>query len=296
MAVVQTNEIVKKFGKQTVLNGVNIQVEEGEVYGFIGPNGAGKSTTIRILLGMLKATSGTATIFGHDVWRDAVAIHERLAYVPGDVNLWLNLSGGEVLDLFASMKKQYSKKRERFLIDQFALDVSKKCRTYSKGNRQKVALISAFASEADLYILDEPTSGLDPLMERIFQECILDAKSREKSVLLSSHILSEVERLCDRIGIIRHGEIIESGTLQEMRHLTRTNLRMTTVKPPIQLEQQPGVHEVVKEGDIVTFQVDTEHLASVIQYVSSFGVTSLESAQPTLEDLFMRHYEGSEQR
>ncbi|EGK07459.1 ABC superfamily ATP binding cassette transporter, ABC protein [Desmospora sp. 8437] len=296
MSVVQTNNLVKEFGKATALNGVNLQVEEGEVYGFIGPNGAGKSTTIRILLGMLKATSGTATIFGRDVWRDAVAIHERLAYVPGEVNLWPNLTGGEVLDLFASMKKQYSKGRERMLIDQFALDVSKKCRTYSKGNRQKVALISAFASGADLYILDEPTSGLDPLMERMFQECVLEAKSRGKSVLLSSHILSEVERLCDRIGIIRQGEIIESGTLQEMRHLTRTNLTMTTVKPPLQLEQQPGVHEVVKDGDVVTFQVDTEHLASVIQYVSTFGVTSLESAQPTLEDLFMRHYEGSKQR
>lgn len=296
MSVVQTNNLVKAFGKATALKGVNLEVEEGEVYGFIGPNGAGKSTTIRILLGMLRATSGTATIFGRDVWRDAVAIHERLAYVPGEVNLWPNLTGGEVIDLFASMKKQYSKARERILIDQFALDVSKKCRTYSKGNRQKVALISAFASEADLYILDEPTSGLDPLMERTFQECVLEAKSRGKSVLLSSHILSEVERLCDRIGIIRQGEIIESGTLQEMRHLTRTNLTMTTVKPPLQLEQQPGVHEVVKDGDVVTFQVDTEHLASVIQYVSTFGVTSLESAQPTLEDLFMRHYEGSKQR
>lgn len=296
MSVVQTNNLVKAFGKATALKGVNLEVEEGEVYGFIGPNGAGKSTTIRILLGMLRATSGTATIFGRDVWRDAVAIHERLAYVPGEVNLWPNLTGGEVIDLFASMKKQYSKARERILIDQFALDVSKKCRTYSKGNRQKVALISAFASEADLYILDEPTSGLDPLMERMFQECVLEAKSRGKSVLLSSHILSEVERLCDRIGIIRQGEIIESGTLQEMRHLTRTNLTMTTVKPPLQLEQQPGVHEVVKDGDVVTFQVDTEHLASVIQYVSTFGVTSLESAQPTLEDLFMRHYEGSKQR
>ncbi|MFD1408784.1 ATP-binding cassette domain-containing protein [Kroppenstedtia eburnea] len=296
MSVVQTNNLVKAFGKATALKGVNLEVEEGEVYGFIGPNGAGKSTTIRILLGMLRATSGTATIFGRDVWRDAVAIHERLAYVPGEVNLWPNLTGGEVIDLFASMKKQYSKARERILIDQFALDVSKKCRTYSKGNRQKVALISAFASEADLYILDEPTSGLDPLMERTFQECVLKAKSRGKSILLSSHILSEVERLCDRIGIIRQGEIIESGTLQEMRHLTRTNLTMTTVKPPLQLEQQPGVHEVVKDGDVVTFQVDTEHLASVIQYVSTFGVTSLESAQPTLEDLFMRHYEGSKQR
>lgn len=296
MSVVQTNNLVKAFGKATALKGVNLEVEEGEVYGFIGPNGAGKSTTIRILLGMLRATSGTATIFGRDVWRDAVAIHERLAYVPGEVNLWPNLTGGEVIDLFASMKKQYSKARERILIDQFALDVSKKCRTYSKGNRQKVVLISAFASEADLYILDEPTSGLDPLMERMFQECVLEAKSRGKSVLLSSHILSEVERLCDRIGIIRQGEIIESGTLQEMRHLTRTNLTMTTVKPPLQLEQQPGVHEVVKDGDVVTFQVDTEHLASIIQYVSTFGVTSLESAQPTLEDLFMRHYEGSKQR
>ncbi|WP_054949487.1 ABC transporter ATP-binding protein [Numidum massiliense] len=296
MAVVEATGIVKTFGKVRALSGVNMKVEEGEVYGFIGPNGAGKSTTIRILLGMLKADQGSATIFGRDVWREAVAIHEGLAYVPGDVNLWPNLTGGEVLDLFAAMKKRYSKERERSLIEQFALDVSKKCGTYSKGNRQKVALVAAFASEADLYILDEPTSGLDPLMEHTFQQCVLEAKAQGKSVLLSSHILSEVEKLCDRVGIIRSGEIIETGTLHELRHLTRTNLRLKTMKPIDRLEQLQGVHEVSKDGDVLTLQVDTEHLADVVAHVSSYGVTSLESAPPTLEDLFMRHYEGSERR
>ncbi|GEL78197.1 ABC transporter ATP-binding protein [Tenuibacillus multivorans] len=292
MVVLHAEGLTKQFGKVQALNGVNMEVKEGEVYGFIGPNGAGKSTTIRILLGILKASSGRASIFGKDVWRDAVDIHKRLAYVPGDVNLWSSLTGGEVIDFFTKMRgAEIDKKRKENLIDRFQLDPTKKCGTYSKGNRQKVALVSAFAADADLYILDEPTSGLDPLMERVFQECVMEAKEQGKSVILSSHILSEVERLCDTVGIIRQGEIIESGTLQDLRHLTRTNLLIET-KTELTLQGLPGIHDVQQDGNTYQLQVDTEHLDQVIQHVSQSGVVKLESAPPTLEDLFMRHYEG----
>ena len=209
MTVLQTRNLTKKFGKFTALDRVNIEVDKGQVYGFIWTDGAGKSTTIRVLLGILKATSGEVKIFGKDAWRDAVAIHKRTAYVPGDVNLWPNLTGGEVIDLFIKLRGGNNNHRKQELIERFELDPTKKCRTYSKGNRQKVALVSAFAIDADLYILDEPTSGLDPLMEQIFQSCVFEAKEKGKSVLLSSHILSEVEKLCDHIGIIRQGKIIE---------------------------------------------------------------------------------------
>ncbi|WP_010277143.1 ABC transporter ATP-binding protein [Paenibacillus senegalensis] len=293
MKVLVAESLTKQFGNFTALNGVSLHVEEGEVYGFIGPNGAGKSTTIRILLGALKASSGKAAIFQKDVWIDAVEIHKRLAYVPGDVNLWPNLTGGEVIDLFGRMRGSYNKKRKNELIEQFSFDPSKKCRTYSKGNRQKVALIAAFSAEADLYILDEPTSGLDPLMERVFQDCVMAEKERGKSILLSSHILSEVERLCDRVGIIREGEIIESGTLEELRHLTRTNLSVQTKEPLVGLSAMNGVHDVLQEEDgTLHFQVDGEELGTVMKHISAHGVVKLESAPPTLEDLFMRHYEG----
>ncbi|MDQ0255287.1 ABC-2 type transport system ATP-binding protein [Evansella vedderi] len=293
MSILQASNLVKRFGRFTALNGVNIEVNKGEVFGFIGPNGAGKSTTIRVLLGILKADSGEAKIFGKDAWKDAVDIHKRIAYVPGDVNLWPNLTGGEVIDLFIKLRGGNNKSKREELIQRFDLDPTKKCRTYSKGNRQKVALVAAFASEADLYILDEPTSGLDPLMERIFQECVQEAKNTGKSVLLSSHVLSEVERLCDRVGIIREGKMIESGSLGELRHLTRTNLYVETIRPMDSLASLQGVHELVKEGEAFSFQVDSEHLDNIIQYISQFGVTKLESAPPTLEDLFMRHYEGT---
>ncbi|MBO1911484.1 ABC transporter ATP-binding protein, partial [Microvirga sp. 3-52] len=205
---------------------------------------AGKSTTIRILLGILKATEGSATIFGKDVWANAVEIHKRIAYVPGDVNLWPNLTGGEVIDLFIKLRGTNNKGRREELIKRFDLDPTKKCRTYSKGNRQKVALIAALSSDADLYILDEPTSGLDPLMERVFQECILEAKNAGKSVLLSSHILSEVEKLCDKVAIIREGKIIETGSLHELRHLTRAHLQVETKLPMTALQEVKGVHDV----------------------------------------------------
>lgn len=289
--MLEVRNLTKKFGSFYALNGVNMDVHEGEVFGFIGPNGAGKSTTIRILLGILKATEGTAKIFGQDAWKDAVEIHRRIAYVPGDVNLWPNLTGGEVIDLFVKLRGNNQKNRRDELIERFALDPTKKCRTYSKGNRQKVALVAAFSSDADLYILDEPTSGLDPLMEQVFQECVLEAKQAGKSVLLSSHILSEVEKLCDRIGIIRQGEIIESGTLSELRHLTRTNLVVETKQPITSLSELKGIHDIVKKDKTVSFQVDSEELDTIIKHISQFGIVNLESAPPTLEDLFMRYYD-----
>ncbi|PMC40497.1 ABC transporter ATP-binding protein [Bacillus sp. UMB0899] len=295
MSILKTVNVSKKFGKFTALNHVNIEVNQGEVYGFIGPNGAGKSTTIRILLGILKASSGEVKIFGKDAWKDAVDIHKQLAYVPGDVNLWPNLTGGEVIDLFMKLQgRSTNKNRREELIQRFNLDPTKKCRTYSKGNRQKVALIAAFSTEADLFILDEPTSGLDPLMEKVFQECVLEAKKDGKSVLLSSHILSEVEKLCDRVGIIRHGEIIETGTLDELRHLTRTNLVIQTKQPIVELEKVKGVHEIVGENLEFSFQVDGKDLDEVIRYVSQFGLVKLESNPPTLEDLFMSHYDETQ--
>ncbi|MBM7096206.1 ABC transporter ATP-binding protein [Bacillus sp. H-16] len=294
MSVLEVKKVTKQFGRFTALKGVNMEVNEGEVYGFIGPNGAGKSTTIRILLGILQASGGEATIFGKDVWQDAVEIHKRIAYVPGDVNLWPNLTGGEVIDLLLSLRgvKANASRREE-LIERFKLDPGKKCRTYSKGNRQKVALVAAFSSDSDLYILDEPTSGLDPLMERVFQKCVMEAKAAGKSVLLSSHILSEVERLCDRVAIIREGQIIESGSLDELRHLTRTSLTVKT-KKPVSFNDVKGVHDIVEKDGLLTFQVDSEKLDAVMKHVSGFGLVKLESSPPTLEDLFMRHYEGTE--
>ena len=295
MNVLKTTNLTKRFGKFTALDGVDIEVKEGEIYGFIGPNGAGKSTTIRILLGILKATAGEAKIFGKDVWKDAVDIHKRIAYVPGDVNLWPNLTGGEVIDLFVKLRGTNHKSRREELIEMFNLDPSKKCRTYSKGNRQKVALVAAFSSDADLYILDEPTSGLDPLMEHVFQECVRSVKKQGKSVLLSSHILSEVEKLCDRVGIIRHGQIIESGSLSELRHLTRTQMLVETKQPITDLSGLKGVHDLEEKEQGLFFQVDTEELDNVVKHVSQFGIVKLESAPPTLEDLFMRHYESTGQ-
>lgn len=292
MTILETNNLSKTFGKFTALDMVNLNVNSGQVYGFIGPNGAGKSTTIRILLGILKASHGEAKIFGLDAWKDAVEIHKRIAYVPGDVTLWPNLTGGEVIDLFMKLRGGTDKRKKEALIEKFKLDPSKKCRTYSKGNRQKVALVAAFASNADLYILDEPTSGLDPLMEMIFQECVMEAKAADKSVLLSSHILSEVEKLCDRVGIIRQGKIIETGTLQELRHLTRTNLLIETKQTIEGLHSLKGVHEIEQKDSALSFQVDSEELDTVMKHVSQYGLLKLESSPPTLEDLFMRHYEG----
>ncbi|TFE00069.1 ABC transporter ATP-binding protein [Jeotgalibacillus sp. R-1-5s-1] len=291
MTILQVKGVTKRFGNFKALSGVDFNINKGEVFGFIGPNGAGKSTTIKILLGILKPTSGSATIFGLDAWKNSVEIHKKIAYVPGDANLWPNLTGGEVIDLFLKLRGSFDPVKRDQLIKRFQLDPTKKCRTYSKGNRQKVALVSAFASDAELFILDEPTSGLDPLMEKVFQDCVAEAKQEGKSVLLSSHILSEVERLCDRVGIIRQGTIIETGSLTELRHLTRTNLIAETKKPMPALANMPGVHNLQSVDNGVSFQVDTETMDAVMKLISSAGVIRLESTPPTLEDLFMRHYE-----
>ena len=292
MTILKTKNLTKRFGKFTALDKINIQIDKGEVYGFIGPNGAGKTTTIRTLLGIYKATEGQATIFGKDTWKDAVEIHKRIAYVPGDVNLWPNLTGGEVIDFFLSLNGSKNEHRKEELIKRFDLDPTKKCRTYSKGNRQKVALIAAFASDADLYILDEPTSGLDPLMEKIFQECVYEAKMEGKSVLLSSHILSEVERLCDKVSIIRKGKIIETGTLDELRHLTRTNVTVITKQSIKDLDKVKGVHHIQEDDQGLLLQVDTDEIGNVIKYIGQFDIDKLEVAPPSLEDLFMHYYEG----
>ncbi len=286
--------LVKNFGPTRALDGLDLDVATGEVHGFLGPNGAGKTVTIRILLGLLRHDDGEARLLGGDPWHDAVSLHRRLAYVPGDVNLWPNLSGGEVIDLLARLRGGVDPRRRADLIERLALDPRKKSRTYSKGNRQKVALVAALASDAELLILDEPTSGLDPLMEAVFQECILDAKNEGRTVLLSSHILAEVEKLCDRVTIIRQGRAVQRGTLDELRHLTHTNITVTTERPLDGLAALAGVHDVVVEpdgdGGHATFDVDGSELGRAITHLTGFGIRSLTSQPPTLEELFLRHY------
>jgi ABC-2 type transport system ATP-binding protein len=288
--VIFTEGLSKSFGSTHALDGLNLAVRSGEVHGFLGPNGAGKSTTIRVLLGLLRADNGTVTLLDGDPWRDAVALHRRLAYVPGDVNLWPSLSGGEVIDLLGRLRGGLDPQRRKDLLDRFDLDPRKKGRTYSKGNRQKVALIAALASDVELLLLDEPTSGLDPLMEAVFRECISEERSRGRTVLLSSHIMSEVEALCDRVSIIRGGRIVESGTLNQLRHLTRTSIRAELTGPPNGLSQLAGVHNLVTDGNKVAFEVDTAQLNSTLTQLVESGVASLVSQPPTLEELFMRHY------
>ncbi|MEU8107785.1 ABC transporter ATP-binding protein [Nonomuraea muscovyensis] len=279
----------KSFGRTPALNGLDLTVLPGEVHGFLGPNGAGKSTTIRILLGLMRATSGRATLLGGDPWKDATELHRRLAYVPGDVNLWPSLTGGEVIDLLGRLRGGLSAGRREELLERFELDPRKKAKTYSKGNRQKVALVAAFASEAELLILDEPTAGLDPLMEAVFQQCVAEEKTRGRTVLLSSHILSEVEALCDRVSIIRAGRTVESGTLAELRHLTMTRITAELAGPAPDL---PWAHGLVAEGRRIAFQVADHDLNTVMRRLGEAGIVGLTSRPPSLEDLFMRHYES----
>ncbi|MEV6835844.1 ABC transporter ATP-binding protein [Streptomyces sp. NPDC051133] len=280
----------KSFGRTPALDGLDLDVEAGEVHGFLGPNGAGKSTTVRVLLGMLRADAGAAQVLGRDPWRDAVEVHRRVAYVPGDVTLWRNLTGGEVIDLCGRLRGGLDRRRRAELIDRFELDPTKKGRTYSKGNRQKVALVAAFASAVDLLILDEPTSGLDPLMEEAFQACVRHERDRGRTVLLSSHILSEVEELCDRVSIVRAGRTVESGSLADLRHLTRTSVSAELAGPPGGLAHLPGVHDLDVRGRRVRLQVETDHLDAVLRTLTESGVRSLTSTPPTLEELFLRHY------
>jgi len=282
--------LVKTFGPTRALDGLDLTVATGEVHGFLGPNGSGKTTTIRILLGLLRSDAGTARLLGGDPWRDAVALHRRLAYVPGDVNLWPKLTGGEVIDMLGRLRGDLDPARRDELLERFELDPTKKARTYSKGNRQKVALVAALASSAELLLLDEPTSGLDPLMEALFQDCIREVKAEGRTVLLSSHILAEVEALCDRVSIIRVGRTVQTGTLSELRHLTRTAIVAETVSPPVGFGDLPGVHDVRVEDHRVRFDVDTDELAGVLRRLADLGVRSLTSQPPTLEELFLRHY------
>lgn len=291
MSIIEVNNLQKKFGDFEALKDVSFSVQPGEVAGFIGPNGAGKSTTIRILLGLIRRTGGSAQIFGKDVWSERLEIHKRISYVPGDIALWNNLSGGEIIDVFMTLHGNGNKKRRDDLIDRFELDPTKKAKNYSKGNRQKVGLISALAVESDLYIFDEPTSGLDPLMETIFQDEVNEMKNQGKSVLLSSHILSEVERLADKIVIIRQGEIVESGSLDDIRHLTRSVITLTSNHDLSNLTQVPGVYDFSQTGEIAKLSVEKEHLNEVLLAAANIGISNIESAQPTLEDLFIRHYE-----
>ncbi|QEU92941.1 ABC transporter ATP-binding protein [Streptomyces kanamyceticus] len=281
----------KSFGRTHALDDLDLDVETGEVHGVLGPNGAGKSTTIRVLLGLLRADSGAAQLLGGDPWQDAVALHRRIAYVPGDVTLWRNLSGGEVIDLYGKLRGGLDQARRADLVERFELDPTKKGRTYSKGNRQKVALVAAFASDVDLLILDEPTSGLDPLMEGVFQSCVEEARDRGRTVLLSSHLLSEVETLCDRVSIIRKGRTVETGSLADLRHLTRTSVSAELAGAPDDLARLPGVHDLDVQGRRVGLQVDTDKLDAVLKSLTESGIRSLTCTPPTLEELFLRHYQ-----
>jgi ABC-2 type transport system ATP-binding protein len=289
---ISVSGLVKSFGRTRALDGLDLTVRTGEVHGFLGPNGAGKSTTIRILLGLLRADAGTARLLDGDPWHDATDLHRRLAYVPGDVTLWPSLSGGEVIDLLGRLRGGLDQKRRASLLERFDLDPTKKGRTYSKGNRQKVALVAALASDVELLVLDEPTAGLDPLMEEVFRDCIAEERDNGRTVLLSSHILAEVEALCDRVSIIRAGRTVDTGTLADMRHLARTTIVADLLRPPTGLADLTGIHDLVLDDTRAHFDVDNEHLDAVLRHLTTFGVRSLTSQPPTLEQLFLRHYEG----
>lgn len=289
LAIVTTN-LTKQYGSFRALNGLDLSVKTGEVHGFLGPNGAGKSTTIRVLLGILRKSGGEARLLGSDPWTNAVELHKRLAYVPGDVNLWPNLTGGEAIDLFCRLRGGLDAKHRNEMIERFELDPTKKCRTYSKGNRQKVAIVSALASDVELFILDEPTSGLDPLMEAVFQDCVKELKAAGKTILLSSHILAEAEALCDRITIIREGKAVESGTLTELRHLTHMSITVDTARPLKGLQEVRGVHNPRVQGTHAEFEIENDAMDAVLRYLTQYEIKTLLSAPPSLERLFMRHY------
>jgi ABC-2 type transport system ATP-binding protein len=291
---IEARGLRKRFGKATALDGLDLTVAAGEVHAFLGPNGAGKTTTIRVLLGLLRRDGGDAVLLGGDPWRDATTLHSRLAYVPGDVTLWPAMTGGEIIDLMARLRGgQHDKTRRQELIERFDLDPSKKARSYSKGNRQKVALIAALASDAELLVFDEPTSGLDPLMEAAFQECVNAERHVGRTVLLSSHILAEAEALADRVTIIRAGRSVETGTLADLRHLTRTTIN-AELDGPIAADSLPGVHDAVIDGTKLRCEVDNAALTELLRRVAATGVRTLTCRPPTLEELFLRHYEDQD--
>ncbi len=294
--VIEIKNLTKEFGDFKALDELNLTVQKGEVHGFLGPNGAGKSTTIRILLGLMRKTGGSIKLFDEEPWGKNVVLHKRLAYVPGDVNLWPNLSGGECIDLLADLRGGIDEKKRATLLKLFKLDPTKKFRTYSKGNKQKVALVAAFASNVDLYILDEPTSGLDPLMEATFQEYVRGLKSEGKTILLSSHILAEVEALCDRVTIIRDGSTIETGALGDIQRLQHTQFEVETEKSAKSLEKLSGVHNFNQQGNTVTFSVEPKKLTSVTKKLSDLNVTHIVSHPPKLEELFLQYYDKNKAR
>ena len=287
---ISVSGLVKTFGTTVALDGLDLDVATGEVHGFLGPNGSGKTTTIRILLGLLRADRGEVTVLGGDPWREAAALHKRLAYVPGEVALWPTLTGGEVIDLMSRLRGGIDKRRRDELLMRFDLDPAKKTRSYSKGNRQKVALVAALASDVELYLLDEPTSGLDPIMEAAFKESIGELRARGRTVLLSSHILAEAEALSDRVSIIRAGKVVQSGSLTELRHLTRTTVIVRTEKPSDRIHEVPGVEHVTYEDGQLAFDVDTDHIDEAMDYLAPLKITSLISHPPTLEELFLRQF------
>lgn len=289
MEIIKIENLSKMFGKFKALDGINLTVNQGEIYGFIGPNGAGKSTTIKILLGLLKATEGSTKIFGLDAFNDAKEIHKRIAYVPSEAKLWDNLTGGEVIDILLNLSGNIDISLKNSLIERFNLDISKKCRTYSKGNKQKVLLIAALAANVDLYILDEPTTGLDPLMEKVFQEYILELKKQGKTVFLSSHILSEVEKVCDKIAIIKEGKIIDTGSLEQMRHLTKTKVSIKSIRN-LNLNID-GITNIKKENNQITFLVESNKLNEILKILTNYNITYFQATPPTLEELFLNYYE-----
>lgn len=293
VAAIAIESLEKSFGPTRALDGLDLSVETGEIHGFLGPNGAGKTTTLRILLGLLRADGGTARLLGGDPWHDATELHHRLAYVPGDVTLWPTLSGGEVIDLLGRLRGGLDPRRRADLIERFDLDPTKKGRAYSKGNRQKVALVAALASDVELLLLDEPTAGLDPLMDAVFRERITEEAHNGRTVLLASHILSEVEALCDRVSIVRDGRVVESGSLSDLRHLTRTSFQVVFTTAPGGLDAIPGVHDLVVDGTAARFDVDGDAVDTVIRSLGTMSVSSITAHPPTLEELFLRHYERS---
>ncbi len=289
-AVLTCHNLVKTFGSTRALDDLNLEVSPGEIHGFLGPNGSGKTVTMRILLGLLRPDSGTVEVFGRDPWTHAVDLHRRMAYVPGDTNLWPNLTGGEILDLLAGVNTGVDLARRNELIERFDLDPRKKARSYSKGNRQKVALIAALSTDAELLILDEPTAGLDPLMEAVFRDLVADVRNQGRAVLLSSHVLAEVEKLCDRVTIIRDGATVQHGTLDELRHLTRTTISAQLASMPADMASVEWVHAMRSTDSQLTFEVDSDRLDDAMAMLTSHGLRSLTAHPPTLEELFMRQY------
>lgn len=292
MPVVDVHDLTKSFGPVRALDHLDLRVEAGEVHGFLGPNGAGKSTTLRVLLGLVRADAGTARVLGADPWADAAALHRRTAYVPGDVTLWPQLTGGECIDLLLRLHGRTATRRRDELLERFALDPTRRARTYSKGNRQKVALVAALAGDAELLLLDEPTSGLDPLMELVFQECVAEAVAAGRTVLLSSHVLAEVERLCERVTIVREGRTVLTGSLADLRALHRTTVTAVTPTPVDDLARTPGVHDVRREGGRVHLAVDDDALPALLARLAADGARGLVAAPPSLEELFVQQYGG----